>query len=80
MPQDTGIYTCVAINDHGTASSSASIKVQGNVEKRDSQLRDVSFIIITQDNEGKGPICFLRSAVVLVTFCNVFFFFVLCAC
>uniref|UniRef100_A0AAR2IMN4 non-specific serine/threonine protein kinase n=1 Tax=Pygocentrus nattereri TaxID=42514 RepID=A0AAR2IMN4_PYGNA len=28
MPQDTGIYTCVAINDHGTASSSASIKVQ----------------------------------------------------
>ncbi|XP_072541978.1 kalirin isoform X5 [Salminus brasiliensis] len=29
MPQDTGIYTCVAINDHGTASSSASIKVQG---------------------------------------------------
>uniref|UniRef100_A0A7N8YQX3 non-specific serine/threonine protein kinase n=1 Tax=Mastacembelus armatus TaxID=205130 RepID=A0A7N8YQX3_9TELE len=30
MPQDTGIYTCVAINDHGSASSSASIKVQGN--------------------------------------------------
>uniref|UniRef100_A0A674C7C6 non-specific serine/threonine protein kinase n=1 Tax=Salmo trutta TaxID=8032 RepID=A0A674C7C6_SALTR len=29
MPQDTGIYTCVAVNDHGTASSSASIKVQG---------------------------------------------------
>ncbi|XP_027020156.2 kalirin isoform X5 [Tachysurus fulvidraco] len=29
MPQDTGIYTCTAINDHGTASSSASIKVQG---------------------------------------------------
>uniref|UniRef100_A0A7N8XDI1 non-specific serine/threonine protein kinase n=1 Tax=Mastacembelus armatus TaxID=205130 RepID=A0A7N8XDI1_9TELE len=29
MPQDTGIYTCVAINDHGSASSSASIKVQG---------------------------------------------------
>ncbi|XP_053482979.1 kalirin [Ictalurus furcatus] len=29
MPQDTGIYTCIAINDHGTASSSASIKVQG---------------------------------------------------
>uniref|UniRef100_A0A7N8YJV2 non-specific serine/threonine protein kinase n=1 Tax=Mastacembelus armatus TaxID=205130 RepID=A0A7N8YJV2_9TELE len=28
MPQDTGIYTCVAINDHGSASSSASIKVQ----------------------------------------------------
>uniref|UniRef100_A0A8B9LRC5 non-specific serine/threonine protein kinase n=1 Tax=Astyanax mexicanus TaxID=7994 RepID=A0A8B9LRC5_ASTMX len=28
MPQDTGIYTCVAVNDHGTASSSASIKVQ----------------------------------------------------
>lgn len=35
MPQDTGIYTCTAINDHGTASSSASIKVQGNVEKGD---------------------------------------------
>lgn len=30
MPQDTGIYTCVAVNDHGSASSSASIKVQGN--------------------------------------------------
>uniref|UniRef100_A0A8C1TL16 non-specific serine/threonine protein kinase n=1 Tax=Cyprinus carpio TaxID=7962 RepID=A0A8C1TL16_CYPCA len=29
MPQDTGIYKCVAVNDHGTASSSASIKVQG---------------------------------------------------
>ncbi|XP_056145619.1 kalirin [Lampris incognitus] len=29
MPQDTGIYTCVAINDHGSASSSASIRVQG---------------------------------------------------
>uniref|UniRef100_A0A8C7FFA0 non-specific serine/threonine protein kinase n=1 Tax=Oncorhynchus kisutch TaxID=8019 RepID=A0A8C7FFA0_ONCKI len=28
MPQDTGIYTCMAVNDHGTASSSASIKVQ----------------------------------------------------
>ncbi|KAI4789412.1 hypothetical protein KUCAC02_035257, partial [Chaenocephalus aceratus] len=27
--QDTGIYTCVAVNDHGSASSSASIKVQG---------------------------------------------------
>ncbi|XP_034416808.1 kalirin-like [Cyclopterus lumpus] len=30
MPQDTGIYTCVAVNDHGSASSSASIKVQGD--------------------------------------------------
>ncbi|KAL4608981.1 kalirin-like isoform X1 [Arapaima gigas] len=29
MPQDTGIYTCTAVNDHGSASSSASIKVQG---------------------------------------------------
>ena len=32
MPQDTGIYTCVAVNDHGSASSSASIKVQGEGE------------------------------------------------
>ncbi|XP_008302104.1 kalirin-like [Stegastes partitus] len=31
MPQDTGIYTCVAVNDHGSASSSASIKVQGEL-------------------------------------------------
>uniref|UniRef100_A0A8C2J2C6 non-specific serine/threonine protein kinase n=1 Tax=Cyprinus carpio TaxID=7962 RepID=A0A8C2J2C6_CYPCA len=31
MPQDTGIYTCVAVNDHGTASSSASIKVQASI-------------------------------------------------
>lgn len=31
MPQDTGIYTCVAVNDHGSASSSASIKVQGPI-------------------------------------------------
>uniref|UniRef100_A0A8C8J1T2 non-specific serine/threonine protein kinase n=1 Tax=Oncorhynchus tshawytscha TaxID=74940 RepID=A0A8C8J1T2_ONCTS len=30
MPQDTGIYTCMAVNDHGTASSSASIKVQAS--------------------------------------------------
>uniref|UniRef100_A0A3Q1JLP4 Rho guanine nucleotide exchange factor 25 n=1 Tax=Anabas testudineus TaxID=64144 RepID=A0A3Q1JLP4_ANATE len=30
MPQDTGIYTCVAVNDHGSSSSSASIKVQGS--------------------------------------------------
>ncbi|XP_028291403.1 kalirin isoform X2 [Gouania willdenowi] len=29
MPQDTGIYTCTAINTLGSASSSASIKVQG---------------------------------------------------
>ncbi|KAF6723388.1 Kalirin [Oryzias melastigma] len=27
MPQDTGIYTCVAMNEHGSSSSSASIKV-----------------------------------------------------
>lgn len=42
MPQDTGIYTCVAVNDHGSASSSASIKVQG------SGLND-GFIIIKED-------------------------------
>ncbi|KAG9466857.1 hypothetical protein GDO78_015966, partial [Eleutherodactylus coqui] len=29
MPQDSGIYTCVASNEHGSASTSATIKVQG---------------------------------------------------
>lgn len=38
MPQDTGIYTCVAVNDHGTASSSASIKVQGEKTQREIKM------------------------------------------
>lgn len=38
MPQDTGIYTCVAVNDHGTASSSASIKVQGEKTQREMKM------------------------------------------
>ncbi|CAH2304994.1 kalirin isoform X4 [Pelobates cultripes] len=29
MPQDSGIYTCVATNDLGAASTSATVKVQG---------------------------------------------------
>ncbi|XP_059822545.1 kalirin isoform X4 [Hypanus sabinus] len=29
MPQDSGIYSCVAVNEIGTASSSATVKVQG---------------------------------------------------
>ncbi|TRY93448.1 hypothetical protein DNTS_005746, partial [Danionella cerebrum] len=29
MPQDTGIYKCMAVNDYGAACSSATIKVQG---------------------------------------------------
>ncbi len=41
MPQDTGIYTCVAVNDHGTASSSASIKVQGKKKQRRIQMGSV---------------------------------------
>lgn len=59
MPQDTGIYTCIAINDHGTASSSASIKVQGDVEQGDACV--IYFhLCFMQDNVGKGPIYFLR--------------------
>ncbi|XP_069472762.1 kalirin isoform X2 [Ambystoma mexicanum] len=29
MPQDSGIYTCIATNENGVASTSATIKVQG---------------------------------------------------
>lgn len=30
MPQDSGIYSCLAVNEIGSASSSATIKVQGD--------------------------------------------------
>lgn len=59
MPQDTGIYTCTAINDHGTASSSASIKVQGNAQKGNVQQKRVLYIfcllcLLIKDGGGRG--------------------------
>lgn len=47
MPQDTGIYTCVAVNSHGTSSSSASIKVQGDTlgYNPDQYLRGLLLIL-----------------------------------
>uniref|UniRef100_A0A4W5Q235 non-specific serine/threonine protein kinase n=1 Tax=Hucho hucho TaxID=62062 RepID=A0A4W5Q235_9TELE len=45
MPQDTGIYTCVAVNDHGTASSSASIKVQGSQQQFDRFNNDMFYVL-----------------------------------
>uniref|UniRef100_A0A8D0CMK3 non-specific serine/threonine protein kinase n=1 Tax=Scleropages formosus TaxID=113540 RepID=A0A8D0CMK3_SCLFO len=58
MPQDTGIYTCVAVNDHGTASSSASIKVQGGYSTYDGtgiQWKDNFELAFSEISEiGRG--------------------------
>ncbi|CAB1346631.1 unnamed protein product [Coregonus sp. 'balchen'] len=49
MPQDTGIYTCVAVNDHGTASSSASIKVQDSLVWQQSVVSTVDVCVKIED-------------------------------
>uniref|UniRef100_A0A671Z378 non-specific serine/threonine protein kinase n=1 Tax=Sparus aurata TaxID=8175 RepID=A0A671Z378_SPAAU len=71
MPQDTGIYTCVAVNDHGSASSSASIKVQDSgYDGTGIQWKEnfeSTFSEISEIGRGHVPISTVQVAVKFVS-------------